>query len=86
MVYGVRMESKQGEEQGMGEQQERPRRYLSLTEVAQRVGVTRGALHRRSDVPVADVVIGQNSGWDPVRVDEWWAAANHAPGRPRREG
>ena len=69
----------------MVEQQgDRPRRFLSLSEAARRLGVARSSLYSRSDLPVPDVMVGPNGGWDAERLDAWWAEANHSPGRPRK--
>lgn len=59
--------------------------YLSITEVSERLGVTRASIHRRADVPEPDAVIGTVRGWKAETVDEWWANANHSPGRLPRE-
>lgn len=54
-----------------------PERYLSATEVAERIGVTRGALGRYK-LPEPDAVIGTTRGWLPETIDAWNAAR---PGR-----
>jgi hypothetical protein len=54
--------------------------YLSRTEVAQRIGVTPGALSRYK-LPPADAVIGTVRGWLPETIDTWQA---RRPGRGAR--
>jgi hypothetical protein len=54
--------------------------YLSRTEVAQRIGVTPGALSRYK-LPEPDAVIGTVRGWRPDTIDAWQAAR---PGRGAR--
>lgn len=53
------------------------KRYLSLTEVAERIGVTRGTLGRYR-LPEPDAWIGATRGWLPATIDAWNAAR---PGR-----
>jgi predicted DNA-binding transcriptional regulator AlpA len=55
-------------------------RYLSRTEVAERIGVTPGALSRYK-LPAPDVMIGDVRGWLPATIDAWQAAR---PGRGAR--
>jgi predicted DNA-binding transcriptional regulator AlpA len=57
-----------------------PERYLSTTEVAERIGVTRGALGRYR-LPEPDAWIGTTRGWLPATIDEWHA---NRPGRGNR--
>jgi hypothetical protein len=54
--------------------------YLSRTQVAQRIGVTPGALSRYK-LPAPDAVIGTVRGWLPETIDSWHA---HRPGRGAR--
>jgi hypothetical protein len=54
--------------------------YLSRTEVAERIGVTPGALSRYK-LPAPDVMIGDVRGWLPATIDAWQAAR---PGRGAR--
>jgi hypothetical protein len=54
--------------------------YLSRTEVAERIGVTPGALSRYK-LPAPDVMIGTVRGWLPATIDAWQAAR---PGRGAR--
>lgn len=51
--------------------------YLSTTEVAERIGVTRGSLSSLK-LPVPDVTIGNVRGWTEKTIDEWHASR---PGR-----
>ena len=53
--------------------------YLSTTEVADRIGVTRGSLSNLK-LPPADVTVGTVRGWTEKTIDEWNAAR---PGRGR---
>lgn len=46
--------------------------YLSRTQVAERIGVTPGALSRYK-LPPADVMIGDVRGWLPETIDAWQA-------------
>ena len=55
-------------------------RYLSATEVAERIGVTRGALGRYR-LPEPDAWIGTTRGWRAETIDAWHAAR---PGRGNR--
>lgn len=48
-------------------------RYLSRTEFAERIGVTRGALSRYN-LPEPDALIGDIRGWLPETLDAWHAA------------
>lgn len=54
--------------------------YLSRTQVAQRIGVTPGALSRYK-LPPADAMIGDVRGWLPETVDAW---QTKRPGRGAR--
>jgi hypothetical protein len=47
--------------------------YLSRTQVAQRIGVTPGALSRYK-LPEPDVMVGGVRGWLPETIDAWQAA------------
>jgi len=55
-------------------------RYLSRTEVAERIGVTPGALSRYR-LPEPDAMIGDVRGWTEETIDTWNAAR---PGRGAR--
>lgn len=55
-------------------------RFLSLTEVAERLGVVPGTLSRYR-LPEPDATIGRVRGWLPGTVDAWHAAR---PGRGAR--
>lgn len=59
------------------------KRYLSLTEVAQRLGVTKGALARYK-LPEPDVLVGSIRGWSEQTIDDWNAARPRHGGRPRK--
>ena len=63
------------------------RRYLSMTQVAERLGVTLGALsHYR--LPAPDVYVGRTRGWSEKTIDEWNAARpgrGVGGGRPRKK-
>lgn len=59
------------------------KRYLSLTEVARRLGVTKGALARYK-LPAPDVVVGSIRGWSEQTIDEWNARRPGHGGRPRK--
>ncbi|WP_288439682.1 AlpA family transcriptional regulator [uncultured Bifidobacterium sp.] len=61
-------------------------RYLSLTEVAARLGITTGALAGYK-LPAPDALIGRTRGWLPETIDEWNAARpgrGVGGGRPRK--
>ena len=59
------------------------RHYLSLQEVAARLGVTRNTIAKYR-LPDADVVIGSGTtawrGWSPTTIDRW-AAGRRGRGR-----
>lgn len=55
-------------------------RFLSRTQVAERIGVTPGALSRYK-LPKPDAWIGDVRGWLPETIDAWQAAR---PGRGAR--
>ena len=59
------------------------KRYLSLTEVAQRLGVTKGALARYK-LPEPDVLVGSIRGWSEQTIDDWNAARPGHGGRQRK--
>lgn len=54
--------------------------YLSMAEVAERIGVQPATLSRYR-LPEADAVIGGRRGWLPDTIDEWNA---NRPGRGAR--
>lgn len=63
------------------------RRYLSMTEVAERLGITKGALARYR-LPEPDAMVGRARGWLPSTIDEWNAARpgrGVGGGRPRKK-
>ena len=62
-------------------------RYLSMTEVAERLGITKGALARYR-LPEPDVRIGRTRGWLPETIDRWNAqrpGRGVGGGRPRKQ-
>ncbi|OJZ68180.1 hypothetical protein BRW64_00870 [Mycolicibacterium diernhoferi] len=54
-------------------------RYLSRTELAERIGVKPDTLGRYN-LPEPDALIGKTRGWLPATVDRWHA---ERPGRGR---
>lgn len=61
-------------------------RYLSMTEVAQRLGITKGALATYS-LPEPDAIVGHARGWKEQTIDAWNAARpgrGAGGGRPRK--
>lgn len=52
-------------------------RFLSMTDVARRLGITTGALAGLR-LPEPDVLVGRSRGWLPETIDEWNASR---PGR-----
>lgn len=63
-------------------------RYLSLTEIAERLHITTGALAGYK-LPEPDALIGRTRGWLPETIDEWNAARpgrGAGGGRPRKHG
>jgi hypothetical protein len=54
--------------------------YLSVTEVAERIGVAPSTLSRYK-LPTPDALIGTTRGWLPETIDAWNAAR---PGRGTR--
>jgi predicted DNA-binding transcriptional regulator AlpA len=61
-------------------------RYLSLTEIAQRLGITTGALAGYK-LPGSDAYIGRTRGWKPETIDQWNAERpdrGAGGGRPRK--
>lgn len=53
------------------------RHYLSLTQVAQRLGVATAAVANYR-LPEPDVMVGRTRGWTEETIDEWNA---QRPGR-----
>lgn len=47
-------------------------RFLSTTEVAARLGITRAAVSKY-DLPQPDAMIGAIRGWLPETIDHWQA-------------
>jgi predicted DNA-binding transcriptional regulator AlpA len=60
------------------------RRYLSLTEVAERIGVSRAAAAIYK-LPEPEVTVGKARGWLPETIDAWNAARPGHGGRPRKQ-
>lgn len=63
-------------------------RYLSLTEVAGRLGITTGAL-AGYELPEPDALIGRTRGWLPETIAEWNSSRpgrGVGGGRPRKHG
>lgn len=58
-------------------------RYLSVTEVAHRLGVTTGGLLNLR-LPEPDAYIGRTRGWRAETIDRWNDARPGHGGRPRR--
>ncbi len=46
------------------------RHYLSTTEIAERLGITRGALSSLT-LPKPDVTVGTVRGWSEKTIDTW---------------
>ncbi|MEV8338549.1 XRE family transcriptional regulator [Leucobacter sp. NPDC077196] len=46
------------------------RHYLSTTEIAERLGITRGALSSLT-LPKPDVTVGTVRGWSEKTIDAW---------------
>lgn len=57
-------------------------RFLSLTEVAQMLGVTTGGLLNLR-LPEPDALIGRTRGWKPETIEQWNATRPGHGGRPR---
>lgn len=60
------------------------RRYLSASEVADRLGIDRSAISRYR-MPDPDALIGKTRGWLPETIDEWHANRPGHGGRPRKD-
>ncbi|MGO4973684.1 helix-turn-helix transcriptional regulator [Bifidobacterium boum] len=62
-------------------------RYLSMTEVAERLGITKSALARYK-LPEPDVIVGKARGWHEGTIDRWNASRpgrGVGGGRPRKK-
>lgn len=60
--------------------------YLSLTEVADYLGITKGALARYK-LPEPDATVGKARGWLQETIDQWNAnrpGKGAGAGRPRK--
>lgn len=60
-------------------------RFLSITEVSSRLGVTRGTLASLASFPEPDAMIGSTRGWNPATIDAWQASRPGHGGRPRKD-
>lgn len=61
-------------------------RYLSYGDVAERLGITTGALGS-ANLPEPDATIGRTRGWTEATIDAWAAARpgrGVGGGRPRK--
>jgi predicted DNA-binding transcriptional regulator AlpA len=58
--------------------------YLSVTEIAERLGITKPALLSLS-MPEPDALIGRTRGWLPETIDQWNAQRPGHGGRPRKK-
>jgi hypothetical protein len=59
--------------------------YLSVTQIAQRYGVTTAAV-ASARLPQPDAMIGSTRGWLPEKIEAWYAARpgrGNGGGRPR---
>lgn len=56
-------------------------RYLSLAELAERIGINPRSASTYKDLPPPDAITGNIRGWLPATVDAWQAAR---PGRGAR--
>lgn len=59
--------------------------YLGITDVAERLGVTKPALYGLR-LPEPDVMVGRTRGWRVETIDEWNAQRPGHGGRPRKNG
>lgn len=57
--------------------------YLSMTEVAQRLGVTKGALAGYK-LPEPDVTVGRAKGWSEETITIWNESRPGHGGRPKK--
>lgn len=60
-------------------QSSKPPQYLSGTEAAQLLGITRAAFYRRTPPP-ADAFIGSTPGWKQSTIEKWDASVRKTPG------
>lgn len=58
--------------------------YLSLTEIAKQLGITKGAL-ATLNLPDPDARIGKTRGWLPETIQAWNASRPGKGGRPRKQ-
>ena len=59
------------------------RRYMSRTDIAKYLGVSRDTA-KEYRLPPPDVVVGDRHGWARETVDAWVAARPGRTGRPRK--
>ncbi len=48
----------------------KPKHYISYTDIAKFLGVTKGSLGN-TKLPDPDVYISNTRGWDKVKIEEW---------------
>lgn len=60
------------------------RHYLSVSDVARRLGITVGALNTLR-LPEPDVYVGHARGWTEETIDEWNAHRPGHGGRPKKK-
>ncbi|RBQ00057.1 hypothetical protein CRD59_00925 [Bifidobacterium xylocopae] len=59
------------------------RHYLSLTQVAQQLGISKSALAGYK-LPPPDATIGTIRGWEPHTIEAWDSQRPGHGGRPRK--
>lgn len=59
-------------------------RYLSLTQIADQLGISKSALASYK-LPDPDAYIGTIRGWKPGTIDEWHANRPGHGGRPSKQ-
>lgn len=60
-------------------------RYLSASEVAERLGISRSAISRYR-MPAPDAIIGTTRGWTTDTIDTWNTNRPGRGGRPTKNG
>ena len=58
--------------------------YMSSTEAAQYLGISRGAFNSLK-LPEPDVTVGQVNGWSKDAIDKWNTRRPGHGGRPKKE-